>query len=93
MLEMLDLNRKVTFGMICAYGATAAIFILPKYENQIWDWRDYTAIGSLMLLLWWLLSPRRSAGLEGSDGHESPGKGFAFRLGKSLNRIGRRLSS
>lgn len=79
----------ITFGMICAYGTTAAIFILPRYKDQLWDWRDYTAITALVLLLWWLMSPRRSAGLVGSNSHEGTSNGLAFRLGKSLNRVWR----
>ncbi len=85
------MERKVTFGMVCSYGAVAYIFTAPKYANQIWDWRDYTAITALILLLWWLLSPRRSPGLESSNGHQGSSNGFAFRLGKSLNRIWRGL--
>ena len=57
------------------------------------DWRDYTAFAVWGLLLWWCFSPRRDASLAGADGHEETRQGFAFRLGKSLNRIRGRLRS
>lgn len=75
-----------TLGLIVAYGAIAYLAIGPKYANQIWDWRDYAAIIGLILLLWWLLSPRRS-GLIGADGREDTSNSLPFRLGKALNRV------
>lgn len=84
-------RQRITFGMICAYAGISAPFIMPRYANQIWDWRDYTAIAGLFLLLWWLLSPRRCTGLESTDAHERASEGFAFRLGQSLNRVRRGL--
>lgn len=83
----------VTLPMICSYAAIAAISILPKYKDQIWDWRDYTALTVFALLMGWLLSPRRRSGLESPNGHEDPRNIFSFRLGKSLNRVWRGLRS
>lgn len=84
------MNRKVTLGMICTYAATSAVFILPRYEQQ-WDWRDYSAIALVVLLLWWFLAPLQRPSLEGPNAHEGTGDGFAFRLGKALNRVWRGL--
>lgn len=53
--------------------------------------RDYAAFAVLGLLLWWFLSPSRRNALLDADGHERANKGIAFRMGKSLNRVGRRL--
>lgn len=86
------MRRKVTLGMILAYAFIAAPFVLPHYAHQVWDWRDYAAITGLILLLWWLLSPSRGSGdaaAMSANRHEDASKGFAFRLGKSLNRIRR----
>ena len=80
----------VTLPMICSYAAIAAVSILPKYKDQIWDWRDYTAIAGVVLLLWFLT--RRRTGLESPDGHEDTRNLVAFRLGQSLNRVRRRFS-
>ena len=80
----------VTLPMICSYAAIAAVSILPKYKDQIWDWRDYTAIAGVVFLLWFLT--RRSSGLEGPNGHEDASNLVAFRLGQSLNRVRRRFS-
>ena len=85
------MNRPVTFAMVCSYATVAMIFILPRYEGQIWDWRDYTALTAFILLLGWLFSSSGSSGLVSTDGHEDTRKSFAFRLGKSLNRVRRRL--
>lgn len=85
------MHRSVSFAMVCSYMSVALIFILPRYANQIWDWRDYTALTAFVLLLGWLLSSSGSSGLVGTDGHENPSKSFAFRLGKSLNRVRNRL--
>lgn len=89
----MQLNRPVTFAMVCAYAGVAAPFVLPRYANQIWDWRDYAAIVGLILLISWLMSPSRRSSLVGSDGHEDASNLISFRLGKTLNRIWRRLRS
>lgn len=78
------------FAAVCSYITVALIFILPRYENQIWDWRDYAALGLFIPLLAWLLSDRRSR-LEGSDAHQDPSNLISFRMGQALNRVGRRL--
>lgn len=80
------------FAVVCSYITVALIFILPRYENQVWDWRDYVALGLFIPLLAWLLSGR-SAGLESTDGHQRTRQSFAFRLGKALNRVRSRLRS
>lgn len=85
------MNRPVTFAMVCAYAGVAAPFVLPKYADQIWDWRDYSAIAALILLMSWLLSPSRSAGLISPDGHENARDLISFRLGKTLKRVWCRL--
>lgn len=46
--------------------------------------------GTLVLIAW-LTWPSRRNRLEDAEGHEGAGQGFAFRLGKGLNRILRRL--
>lgn len=78
------------FAVVCSYITIALIFILPRYSEQIWDWRDYTALTLFILIFAWLLSGRGSS-LEGADAHEEPGNSFAFRLGQSLNGVRRRL--
>lgn len=83
--------RKLTLGIIFAYLAIAAAFALPKYDTSLWDYRDAAALTGLAVLLVWLLSPSRSDGLLHSDSHQSASDSVAFRLGKRLNRIWRRL--
>lgn len=83
--------RKLTFGMIFAYLAISAAFALPKYDTSLWDYRDAAALTGLAVLLIWLLSPSRSDGLLHPNGHERPSDSVAFRLGKRLNRVLRRL--
>ena len=77
--------------MIIAYGSIGAAYILPKYKDQIWDWRDYSAITATILLIWWLTS-RRNREVDAAA-HDGMDDGLAFRLGKSLNRVRRRLRS
>lgn len=67
------------------YGATmlgiSMALAAGRRETLDFGYLDYTAIGLFLLLVAWLLlpdNPRR---------HESPGNGFAFRLGKKLKRV------
>jgi len=83
--------RTVTLGMILAYVAIAAAFALPKYDTSLWDHRDAIALTGLAVLLVWLLAPSRSDGLLHPDAHKSASDSIAFRLGKRLNRVWRRL--
>jgi len=78
------------FAVVCSYITVALIFIMPRYENQIWDWRDYAALGLFIPLLAWLLSSRSSS-LVSADTHQDSRDFISFRLGKSLNRVWRRL--
>lgn len=80
-------KHPVTFGMILAYGSIGAVYILPKYKDQIWDWRDYSAITATILLIWWLTSRRNSK--VDAAAHEGMDNGLAFRFGKALNRVRR----
>lgn len=49
------------------------------------DWLDWTCIVLTFTLVGWLLSGGDRP--VDADGHESTGEGFAFRLGKKLNRV------
>ena len=85
------MNRPVSFAMVCSYATVALIFILPRYEGQVWDWRDYTALTAFILLLGRVFSSRGGAGLMSADAHEDARNSLAFRAGKSLKSIRRRL--
>lgn len=63
----------------------------PKYAHLVWDWRDTVATTVLVLLLFWLLGPSRRDTFVDAESHERARQGFAFRLGKSLNRVRRRF--
>lgn len=72
------------------YAVIALAFSL--YNNPLkrpLEWGDFLMFGLLGLLLWWLLSARKSGDAAGEDRAD---KSFAFRLGKSLNRVWRRKS-
>jgi len=50
-----------------------------------YGWLDWTCIvGTFALVGWLITSPDRSVD---ADSHEGAGQGFAFRLGKKLNRV------
>lgn len=81
----------VAFYRIVVFGGIALAMIasrdqLPNYAPGIGDW---IFIGLMVLLLAWCVS-ERAANID-TEGHEQPSKGLAFRIGKSLNRIRRRL--
>lgn len=55
------------------------------------DWREYVGFAVAGLLFWWCLKPLRSDGLVDAGAHDETDQGIAFRLGKSLKRVRRRL--
>lgn len=62
----------------------AALAIYRNPPKQAFEWGDYLMFGLLGLLLFWLLSHRRSGDTAGEDRAD---QSFAFRLGKALNRV------
>lgn len=73
-------------------GFAAVALALSLYNNPLkrpLEWGDFLMFGLLGLLMWWLLSARKGGE---ASGEQSANKGFAFRLGKSLNRVWRRKS-
>lgn len=79
------------FPIVCAFIGMSLAILLPRYKDQTWGWLDYTALTLFVFLLAWLLSG--SAGVVRADRHEDATNLVAFRLGKSLNHIRRRLRS
>lgn len=77
---------RATLPMVLSFAAIGYYFIAPKYADQLWDWRDYASITGVILLIWWLVRSRRNTLID-ADGHEQARQGFAFRLGKHLNRV------
>jgi hypothetical protein len=70
-------------------GFAAVALALSLYNNPLkrpLEWGDFLMFGLLGLLMWWLLSARKSGDAPAQDGAD---QSFAFRLGKSLNRIRR----
>jgi hypothetical protein len=82
-------KRAVSISMVIAFAIIGYFATAPKYAHQAWDWRDYTAIASVALLVWWLLSHSRGSSLKGSSGHESADNPIALRFGKALNKVRR----
>ena len=77
------------FAFVCAYIGMSLAFLMPRYQDQTWGWLDYAAVTLFVLLLAWLLSGSdRSVS---PDGHQDTRDFVSFRLGKALNRVGRRL--
>lgn len=91
---------RLPFPAACAFigiGLTSVIIARGGWENfsaSGHGWLDTAAFILFLFFFAWLLTGRRSS-LESAEGHESAGQGFAFRLGKALNRIlrGRRRSA
>jgi hypothetical protein len=63
----------------------AVIFAFAKADLSKFAWGDFLMIGLFVMALAWLSLPTRDQ----PACHEQAGQGFAFRLGKSLNRIWR----
>lgn len=64
----------------------AALAVYNNPPTKPFEWGDYLMFGLLGLLLWWLLGTRKGGETTAQDGAD---QGFAFRLGKSLNRVWR----
>lgn len=85
--------RAVTFAQIVAFGAVAVAGMasrdqLPKTAPT---WTDWIFIVLFVTLLAWCVQTRVAP--VDPKGHEQTRQGFAFRLGKALKGIWRRLRS
>lgn len=78
------MDRTMLFG----YGASGFALYLWTHGLPRTGAADVAALVAFLALLWWLTSPRRD-GAAHADGGEIARQGFAFRLGKALNRIRR----
>lgn len=76
-------------GAAAALIAIMAGIAIPKSSGH--GWVDGLAFVAFLVFLWWLISDFSAGRLVDSEGHERPRQGFAFLLGKSLNRVWRRL--
>jgi hypothetical protein len=75
-----------------AVGAIALSIAAMNHKGPVViGWADVVALSVFGVLLWLLLRKRRDAGSD-AEAHQEPGQSFAFRLGKSLNRVRRGLS-
>ena len=74
-------------GLTIAPGifAAAVIFALAKADTSKFAWGDCVMLGLFVLVMGWLSLPRERKPGAGEDARQ----GFAFRLGKSLNRVRR----
>lgn len=82
-------KTKFTPGQIGgAIGIGIATVAMSGRELPAMDWRDYCAFAALALILYWCFKPSRRDKLLDAEAHEGAGQGFAFRLGKTLKRIG-----
>lgn len=86
-------NRAVTFAQIVAFGAIAVAGIASRGQLPATPpgWADWLFIALTIALLAWCVQSRVAEA--NPEGHEQTRQGFAFRLGKKLGRIRRRLRS
>lgn len=84
-------SRTVTFAQIAAFGAIAFAGIALRGDLPATSpsWADWLFIGLTIVLLAWCVQSRVAKA--DTEGHEQPGEGFAFRLGKKLSSVRRRL--
>lgn len=85
------MNRVVTFTQLVAFGAIVVAGIaargqLPDRPPSLGDW---IFIGLFFALMAWCVQVRVPH--VDAEGHEQTSQGLAFRLGKALNRVRRRL--
>lgn len=80
-----SLPQMIVFGAI-AFAGIATRGQLPSAAPS---WADWLFIAITALLLVWCIH-ERAASID-AKGHEQTRQGYAFRLGKALNRVRRRV--
>ena len=83
--------RTVTVAQIAAFSAIAVAGIASRGQlpASAPSWGDWIFIVLTIALLAWCVQTRVPE--IDAEGHEQSGQGFAFRLGKSLKGVWRRL--
>lgn len=86
------MSKAVTFTQIVAFGAITVAGIASRGQlPESISWMDWVFFGLLAALMAWCVQVRVPQ--VDAEGHEQARQGIAFRLGKALNGVRRRLRS
>ena len=82
--------KKINVGQFTTYASIAVATTWMNGGFRWNGWPDFLVfVGFVLFTLWLIFGTRRS---ENPAHHEGADQGFAFRLGKTFNRIRRRKS-